>query len=77
MDWQGQGLKQRGRWDVVNVGCRKSGVSLHRKKPDTLFIEFGINDAYLDYKTSVAKARANLENMIKRVLAAKADTEIS
>ena len=46
------------------------------KKPDTLFIEFGINDAYLNYKTPVAKARANLENMIRRVLAAKPDTEI-
>ena len=58
-------------WGVENLETR-----VIAKKPDTLFIEFGINDAYLDYKTSVAKARANLENMIKRVLTAKADTEI-
>lgn len=58
-------------WGVENLESR-----VIAKKPNTLFIEFGINDAYLDYKTSVAKARANLENMIKRVLAAKADTEI-
>jgi len=46
------------------------------KKPDTVFIEFGINDAYLPYKTSVADARANLETMITRILEAKPDTEI-
>ena len=46
-------------WGVDNLDAR-----VIEKKPDTLFIEFGINDAYLDYKTSVVKARANLENMI-------------
>lgn len=46
------------------------------KKPDTVFIEFAINDAYLDYKTSVAEARSNLTNMIGRIVASKADTEV-
>ena len=58
-------------WGVENLEAR-----VIEKKPDTLFIEFGINDAYLDYKTSVVKARANLENMIQRVLSARPDTEI-
>jgi lysophospholipase L1-like esterase len=46
------------------------------RKPDTVFIEFAINDAYLPYKTTVPTARKNLETMIDRILAAKADTEI-
>lgn len=40
------------------------------RKPDAVFIEFGINDAYRPYRTSVADARANLENMIDRIAAA-------
>ena len=59
------------KWGVENLDAR-----VIEKKPDTLLIEFGINDAYLPYKTSVAQARSNLNNMIDRVLAAKADTEI-
>ena len=47
-----------------------------QKKPDTVLIEFAINDAYLDYKTSVAEARSNLTNMIDRILASKPETEI-
>lgn len=46
------------------------------KKPDTVFIEFAINDAFLKYQTTVETARGNLETMIARILAAKADTEI-
>ena len=58
-------------WGVENLDAR-----VIEKKPDTLFIEFGINDAYLDYKTSVVTARANLDNMIQRVLSARPNTEI-
>ena len=58
-------------WGVENLDTR-----VLAKKPDTLFIEFGINDAYLDYKTTVISARDNLENMIQRVQATKPDTEI-
>jgi|GEM_PF-380030 len=46
------------------------------KKPDTLLIEFGINDAYLKYKTSVALARTNLVTMIERTQTALPDCEI-
>ncbi|MEM7235843.1 MAG: GDSL-type esterase/lipase family protein, partial [Planctomycetota bacterium] len=59
------------RWGVENLVSR-----VIAKKPDTLLIEFGINDAYHPYKTTVTQARANLGNMIDRVLDAKADTEI-
>ena len=59
------------KWGVDNLDTR-----VIAKKPDTVFIEFGINDAYLPYKTSVADARANLETMITRILEAKPDTEI-
>ena len=59
------------RWGVENLDLR-----VIAKNPDTLFIEFGINDAYLPYKTSVKEARDNLHNMIDRVLAARSDTEI-
>ncbi len=47
-----------------------------QKKPDTVLIEFAINDAFLAYKTSVAEARSNLTNMIDRILASKPETEI-
>ena len=59
------------KWGVENLDGR-----VIAKKPDTVLIEFGINDAYLEYKTPVAGARAHLETMIDRILAAKADTEI-
>jgi acetyl esterase/lipase len=59
------------KWGVENLDGR-----VISKKPDTVLIEFGINDAFLQYKTPVAEARANLETMIDRVFSAKADTEI-
>ncbi len=59
------------KWGVDNLDAR-----VLTKKPDTVFIEFAINDAYLDYKTSVSDARRNLANMIDRILSSKADTEI-
>ncbi len=59
------------KWGVDNLDAR-----VIAKKPDAVLIEFAINDAYLDYRTSVAEARSNLTNMIDRILASKADTEI-
>ncbi len=58
-------------WGVENLDRR-----VIEKKPDTVIIEFAINDAYLPYKTSVAEARANLENMIHRARASLPETEI-
>lgn len=45
-------------------------------KPDAVFIEFSINDAYLEYATPADAARQNLETMIARILAANAQCEI-
>jgi len=59
------------KWGVDNLDKR-----VIEKKPDTVLIEFAINDAYLPYKTSVKQARSNLEKMIERVLATNADCEI-
>ncbi len=46
------------------------------KKPDAVLIEFSINDAFLEYKTSVPQARANLAGMIDRIRAANRDCEL-
>ncbi len=45
-------------------------------KPDTVLIEFSVNDANARRKTSVEHARENLENMIERILASNPDCEI-
>lgn len=66
----GQGSQWSG-WGVSNLETR-----VIAKKPDTVFIEFAINDAFLEYKTTVEHARSNLEYMIDRILASKPDTEI-
>ena len=58
-------------WGVENLDER-----VIAKKPDTVIIEFGINDAYLEYETSVEKARKNLEDMIDRILASNGGCEI-
>jgi len=50
------------KWGVENLDHR---VLEHH--PDVVFIEFGINDAYAEYQTTVAQARINLEYMIDRV----------
>ncbi|QHS54324.1 SGNH/GDSL hydrolase family protein [Mucilaginibacter sp. 14171R-50] len=41
--------------------------SVISKKPDAVLMEFSMNDAFLDYKTSVALARLNLNYMIDRI----------
>ncbi len=58
-------------WGVENLDER--GIS---KKPDTVFIEFSINDAFLPYNTSVTQARTNLNIMIDRILAGNRHCEI-
>ncbi len=59
------------RWGLANLETR---VIAHR--PDTVLIEFAINDACLDYNIPVAEARQNLDRMIDRIRAAGPDTEI-
>ncbi|MCX7048257.1 MAG: SGNH/GDSL hydrolase family protein [Candidatus Sumerlaeota bacterium] len=46
------------------------------KTPDAVIIEFAINDAFLQYKTSPEDARKNLENMIDRIKKARPQCEI-
>lgn len=63
----------------VGVEQLESKVIAH--SPDTVFIEFGMNDAFqryddVAYNLSVAQARSNLEAMIDRILVARAETEI-
>lgn len=58
-------------WGVKNLDQR-----VIEKKPDTVLIEFTINDAYLPYNTSVQQARSNIENMIDRILKANPNCEI-
>ncbi|WDE97201.1 GDSL-type esterase/lipase family protein [Lentisphaera profundi] len=45
-------------------------------KPDTVFIEFAINDAVERRKVSVEKAQENLEDMIRRILKQNPQCEI-
>lgn len=50
-------------------------------KPDAVFIEFAMNDAFTNYANpsfnlSVAEARSNLNQMIDRILTNRSDTEI-
>jgi lysophospholipase L1-like esterase len=59
------------KWGIENLKQR-----VIKKNPDTVLIEFAINDAYLDYKTSVEDARLNLENMIDQLMEANPDCEI-
>jgi acyl-CoA thioesterase I len=58
-------------WGVENLERLVIG-----KRPDMVMIEFGINDAYLEYETSVGLARQNLEVMIDRILAANNECEV-
>jgi lysophospholipase L1-like esterase len=59
------------KWGVENLDAR-----VIAKKPDAVFIEFGINDAFLEYKTTPEEARHNLENMIERILKANPQCQI-
>lgn len=47
-----------------------------KKKPDTVFIEFGINDCVERFHCSVEQSQTNLENMIDRLLKSNSQCEI-
>ncbi len=49
-------------WGVDNLDER-----VIEKRPDTVFIEFAINDAHVANHITLAQAKANLENMISRI----------
>lgn len=63
-----------GKWSAT--GVKHLDKRVIQKKPDTVLIEFAINDAYLPYKTSVKQAQSNLENIIERILKANPKCEI-
>ena len=58
-------------WGVDNLDARVIG-----NKPDTVLIEFAINDAHLANHISLPQAKANVENMISRIHQANWNTEI-
>ncbi|MET0261825.1 MAG: SGNH/GDSL hydrolase family protein [Rariglobus sp.] len=58
-------------WGLANLDAR---VLVHR--PESLFIEFAVNDACERFGITVAEARENLENMVDRVLAQNPDCAI-
>ncbi len=63
-----------GKWSQWGVNNLDERVIM--KKPDTLFMEFSINDSVARFNASVDIARANLESMIDSVLKANPSCEI-
>jgi acyl-CoA thioesterase-1 len=57
-------------------GVQHLDDSVISKKPDAVLIEFSMNDAFLDYKTSVELARLNLNYMIDRIKLYNPDCEV-
>ena len=58
-------------WGVANLEKR-----VINKKPDTVFIEFCVNDSVARFKGSIDKSRRNLNIMINRILEYNPDCEI-
>lgn len=58
-------------WGVQNLDER-----VLSKNPDMVLIEFGINDAYLPYHTSLEVCRINVEYMVDRIKEANPQCEI-
>ena len=59
------------RWGLENLDERVVAL-----RPDSVLVEFSMNDAYLPYDTSLAEARRNLEGMIDRLAAALPACEV-
>ena len=57
-------------WGVEKLRERVTG-----RRPDMVFIEFSINDAYLPYHITLEACRANLEAMLNGILAANSACE--
>lgn len=65
------GAGKYSQWGLDNLEKR-----VIQKNPDTVFIEFSINDCVVRFGLSVDGAKANLETMIDRILLANSDCEI-
>lgn len=63
-----------GRWSTWGIQHLEDSVIA--KDPDVVMIEFGINDAFQDYKTSPEVAKLNLEYMIDRIQLANSHCEV-
>ena len=50
--------------------------ALPHLKPDAVFIEFAVNDAYLPYTISLADSKRNLDTMVDTMLKANPEAEI-
>ena len=74
---------------VVNVGQGASSTAVPARgcgldkikhviaaKPDTVFIEYGMNDCYLPYKISATQSEKNLNTIIDGILKADPNVEI-
>jgi acyl-CoA thioesterase I len=59
------------KWGVDNLDEK-----ILKLKPDTVIIEFAINDAFTKYATTVDAARKNLETMIERIQKANPAAEV-
>lgn len=59
------------KWGVENLEER-----VIARKPDAVFMEFSVNDAYTPYAMSLEESRANLESMMDRIIAANPACEI-
>lgn len=57
---------QSGMWS--KWGLEHLDERVLKKNPDAILIEWAINDAFLEYKTSVEQAQKNLEAMMDRIL---------
>ena len=57
-------------------GVQNFEDSVINKKPDAVIIEFGMNDAFLNYKTSPDLAKLNLNYMIDRIKLSNPQCEV-
>lgn len=65
------GSGQHSGWGLANVKARVCD-----KRPDLVFIEFGINDAHVRFKLTLEGCLANLDGMVKAVREANAQADI-
>lgn len=65
------GSGQWSKWGIQNLDKK-----VIDKKPDTVFIEFSINDSVERFHGSVEVAKKNLETMIERILKSNPECEI-
>ena len=63
-----------GRWS--DWGVKNLNAKVLKMNPDTVFIEFAINDCVDRFKASVKLAKSNLETIIDRILKSNPDCEI-